>query len=138
MKIRKETPRDKFICQSGGSFSYLRSNAIARKSKIFERPRSIAYAFLFFCHSIKCSIFYLSLFTFVCLMYQQYNYTFHELRMQLENQVVQIQIQYHKAFQIIWETVVMISGISYQYQKPLTIYLQTKSFTKNTTLLMKK
>ena len=45
----------------------------------------------------------MSLFTFVCLMYQQYNYTFHELRMQLENQVVQIQIQYHKAFQIIWE-----------------------------------
>ncbi|RHR42327.1 hypothetical protein DWX14_12815 [Clostridiaceae bacterium AF18-31LB] len=44
-----------------------------------------------------------SLFTFVCLMYQQYNYTFHELRMQLENQIVQIQIQYHKAFQIIWE-----------------------------------
>ena len=43
MKIRKETPRDKFICQSGGSFSYLRSNAIARKSKIFERPRGIAY-----------------------------------------------------------------------------------------------
>ena len=36
-------------------------------------------------------------------MYQQYNYTFHELRMQLENQVVQIQIQYYKAFQIIWE-----------------------------------
>ena len=73
-------------------------------------------------------------------MYQQYNYTFHELRMQLENQVVQIQIQiqYHKAFQIIWETVVMIGGVSYQYQKPLTIYLQTKSFTKNTTLLMKK
>lgn len=32
----------------------------------------------------------LSLFTFVCLMYQQYNDTFHELRMQLENQVVQI------------------------------------------------
>ena len=31
-----------------------------------------------------------SLFTFVCLMYQQYNDTFHELRMQLENQVVQI------------------------------------------------
>ena len=84
----------------------------------------------------------MSLFTFVCLMYQQYNYTFHELRMQLENQVVQIQIQiqiqYHKAFQIIWETVVMIGGVSYQYQKPLTIYLQTKSFTKNTTLLMKK
>ena len=80
----------------------------------------------------------LSLFTFVCLMYQQYNYTFHELRMQLENQVVQIQIQYHKAFQIIWETVVMISGVSYQYQKPLTIYLQSKSFTKNATLLMKK
>ena len=71
-------------------------------------------------------------------MYQQYNYTFHELRMQLENQVVQIQIQYHKAFQIIWETVVMISGVSYQYQKPLTIYLQTKSFTKNTTLLRNK
>ena len=73
-------------------------------------------------------------------MYQQYNYTFHELRMQLENQVVQIQIQiqYHKAFQIIWETVVMIGGVSYQYQKPLTICLQTKSFTKNTTLLMKK
>ena len=71
-------------------------------------------------------------------MYQQYNYTFHELRMQLENQVVQIQIQYHKAFQIIWETVVMIGGVSYQHQKPLTIYLQTKSFTKNTTLLMKK
>ena len=45
----------------------------------------------------------LSLFTFVCLMYQQYNYTFHELRMQLENQIVQIQIQYPKAFQIIWE-----------------------------------
>ena len=64
-------------------------------------------------------------------MYQQYNYTFHELRMQLENQVVQIQIQYHKAFQIIWETVVMIGGVSYQYQKPLTIYLQTKSFTIN-------
>ena len=36
-------------------------------------------------------------------MYQQYNDTFHELRMQLENQVVQSQIQYHKAFQIIWE-----------------------------------
>ena len=36
-------------------------------------------------------------------MYQQYNYTFHELRMQLENQIVQIQIQYPKAFQIIWE-----------------------------------
>lgn len=85
-----------------------------------------------------CNLLILSLFTFVCLMYQQYNYTFHELRMQLENQVVQIQIQYHKAFQIIWETVVMISGVSYQYQKPLTIYLQTKSFTKNTTLLMKK
>ena len=33
---------------------------------------------------------YKSLFTFVCLMYQQYNDTFHELRMQLENQVVQI------------------------------------------------
>ena len=32
----------------------------------------------------------MSLFTFVCLMYQQYNDTFHELRMQLENQVVQI------------------------------------------------
>jgi len=48
MKIRKETPRDKFICQSGGSFSYLRSNAIARKSEIFERPRSITYAFYFF------------------------------------------------------------------------------------------
>ena len=64
-------------------------------------------------------------------MYQRYNYTFHELRMQLENQVVQIQIQYHKAFQIIWETVVMIGGVSYQYQKPLTIYLQTKSFTIN-------
>ena len=31
-----------------------------------------------------------SLFTFVCLMYQQYNDTFHELRMQLESQVVQI------------------------------------------------
>ena len=84
------------------------------------------------------ALYGLSLFTFVCLMYQQYNYTFHELRMQLENQVVQIQIQYHKAFQIIWETVVMISGVSYQYQKPLTIYLQTKSFTKNATLLMKK
>ena len=27
------------------------------------------------------------------LMYQQYNDTFHEFRMQLENQVVQIQIQ---------------------------------------------
>ena len=65
-------------------------------------------------------------------MYQQYNYTFHELRMQLENQ------EYHKAFQVIWETVVMIGGVSYQYQKPLTIYLQTKSFTKNTTLLMKR
>ena len=39
----------------------------------------------------------------------------------------------------IWtQTVVMIGGVSYQYQKPLTIYLQTKSFTKNTTLLMKK
>jgi len=36
-------------------------------------------------------------------MYQQYNYTFHELRMQLENQVVQIQIQTNEAFQIIWE-----------------------------------
>ena len=35
-------------------------------------------------------VFSKSLFTFVCLMYQQYNYTFHELRMQLENQVVQI------------------------------------------------
>lgn len=34
-----------------------------------------------------------SLFTFVCLIPRQYNYTFHELRMQLENQVVQIQIQ---------------------------------------------
>ena len=45
----------------------------------------------------------MSLFTFVCLMYQQYNYTFHELRMQLENQVVQIQIQTNEAFQIIWE-----------------------------------
>ena len=32
----------------------------------------------------------MSLFIFVCLMYQQYNYTFHELRKQLENQVVQI------------------------------------------------
>ena len=31
-----------------------------------------------------------SLFTFVCLMYQQYNDTFHKLRMRLENQVVQI------------------------------------------------
>ena len=31
-----------------------------------------------------------SLFTFVCLMYQQYNYTFHEFRIQLENQVIQI------------------------------------------------
>ena len=31
-----------------------------------------------------------SLFTFVCLMYQQYNDTFYELRMQLESQVVQI------------------------------------------------
>ena len=37
---------------------------------------------------------FLSLFTFVCLISRQYNYTFHELRMQLENQVVQIQIQY--------------------------------------------
>ena len=37
------------------------------------------------------SLLFLSLFTFVCLMYQQYNDTFHELRMQLENQVVQIQ-----------------------------------------------
>lgn len=36
-------------------------------------------------------------------MYQQYNDTFHELRMQLENQVVQIQIQTNEAFQIIWE-----------------------------------
>ena len=36
------------------------------------------------------SAFNKSLFTFVCLMYQQYNDTFHELRMQLENQVVQI------------------------------------------------
>ena len=36
-------------------------------------------------------------------MYQQYNYTFHELRMQLENQVAQIQIQTNEAFQIIWE-----------------------------------
>ena len=45
----------------------------------------------------------MSLFTFVCLMYQQYNYTFPELRMQLENQVVQIQIQTTEAFQIIWE-----------------------------------
>ena len=36
-------------------------------------------------------------------MYQQYNYTFYELRMQLENQVVQIQIQTNEAFQIIWE-----------------------------------
>ena len=34
-----------------------------------------------------------SLFTFVCLIPRQYNYTFHELRKQLENQVVQIQIQ---------------------------------------------
>lgn len=34
-----------------------------------------------------------SLFTFVCLILRQYNYTFHELRKQLENQVVQIQIQ---------------------------------------------
>ena len=33
---------------------------------------------------------FVSLFTFVCLMYQQYNDTFHELRMQLESQVVQI------------------------------------------------
>ena len=66
-----------------------------------------------------------------CVLHQLYY-------MGLENQVVQIQIQYHKAFQIIWETVVMISGVSYQYQKPLTIYLQTKSFTKNATLLMKK
>ena len=49
------------------------------------------------------NFFYKSLFTFVCLMYQQYNYTFHELRMQLENQVVQIQIQTNEAFQIIWE-----------------------------------
>ena len=31
----------------------------------------------------------MSLFTFVCLVIQQYNYTFYELRMQLENQVVQ-------------------------------------------------
>lgn len=46
---------------------------------------------------------YRSLFTFVCLVFQQYNYTFHELRMQLENQVVQIQIQTNEAFQIIWE-----------------------------------
>ena len=38
-------------------------------------------------------VFSKSLFTFVCLLYQQYNYTFHELRMQLENQIVQIQIQ---------------------------------------------
>ena len=36
-------------------------------------------------------------------MYKQYNYTFHELRMQLENQVVQIQIQTNEAFKIIWE-----------------------------------
>ncbi len=44
----------------------------------------------------------LSLFTFVCLVFQQYNYTFHELRKQLENQVVPIQIQSQEAFQIIW------------------------------------
>ena len=35
----------------------------------------------------------MSLFTFVCLIPIPYNYTFHELRKQLENQVVQIQIQ---------------------------------------------
>ena len=39
----------------------------------------------------------------MCLISRQYNYTFHELRMQLENQVVQIQIQTNEAFQIIWE-----------------------------------
>ena len=39
------------------------------------------------------NLLYLSLFTFVCLISRQYNYAFHELRMQLENQVVQIQIQ---------------------------------------------
>lgn len=38
--------------------------------------------------------FILSLFTFVCLIPRQYNYTFHELHKQLENQVVPIQIQY--------------------------------------------
>ena len=41
---------------------------------------------------------FMFLFTFVCLMYQQYNHTFHELRMQLENQVVQIQIQTMRLF----------------------------------------
>ena len=35
----------------------------------------------------------LSLFIFMCLISKQYNYTFHELRKQLENQVVPIQMQ---------------------------------------------
>ena len=59
----------------------------AEKNKDF---RKILFIFsLFLQNSLFFSIF-LSLFTFVCLMYQQYNDTFHELRMQLENQVVQI------------------------------------------------
>ena len=59
----------------------------AEKNKDFQK---IYFAFSLI--SAKFSFFsiFLSLFTFVCLMYQQYNDTFHELRMQLENQVVQI------------------------------------------------
>ena len=72
----------------------------------------------------KADIFNKSLFTFVCLIPRQYNYTFHELRKQLENQVVQIQVQWQRDLS--------------QHQKPLTISLPTKSFTKNTTSHQKK
>lgn len=53
----------------------------------------VKYIFYLFLFQYHHNLLYLSLFTFVCLISRQYNYAFHELRMQLENQVVQIQIQ---------------------------------------------